>query len=341
MDRLLKPTLKDVARLAGVSPGVASNVLSGNRNAAIRTSEQTRARVREAAASLGYRPNALARSLQRRRTQTLLLAMYAVQNITKSPFHAEILDGALTRALERGYDLTIHSIRREDGEKPGVLGDGRADGCLWVAPWLDDAAISSLASAGAPIVILYARVRACRCCVVADNRQGIRLAVEHLAGLGHRRLAFSEGPETWKPYDLREREAAFLEACAGLELEGQIVRSDALPELLGRNLEVRPTGVIGWHDPVAVRAVRCARELGLSVPGDLSVVGFNSTPHCETVRPRLTSVYQPLRAMAEKGVDLLIDRIEAVQPSPPENLHSFPCRLDVRDSTGPAPQPGG
>src|ERR671933_117167 len=98
-----RPTIKDVARAAEVSPGVASNVLGGNRNAAIRVSPETQQRIRAAAAALGYRPNALARSLQRRRTQTLLLAMYSVPNVTKSCFHAEVLDGVLNRTLARGY----------------------------------------------------------------------------------------------------------------------------------------------------------------------------------------------------------------------------------------------
>lgn len=334
-----RPTLKDVARLAGVSTGVASNVLSGNRNAAIRTSAQTQARVREAAARLGYRPNALARSLQGRRTQTLLLAMYAVPNLTKSPFHAEVLDGVLTRALDRGYQVTIQAVRKEDAEKPGVFGDGRADGCLWVAPWLDDAAVSAAASASTPLVILYARVVSCRHCVVADNRQGIRLAVEHLARHGHRYVVFSEAREDWKPYDLRERAAAFQVACADLGLKGEVVSSVRLRELLSLAPPERPTGLIGWHDNIAVDEMRVAQTLGLSVPEDLSVIGFNSTPLCESTTPRLTSVYQPLRAMAEWGVDLLIDELEGSRTEGgPGNLHPFPCRLDVRDSTGPAPE---
>src|SRR5262249_9985874 len=154
-----RPTIKDVARAADVSPGVASNVLGGNRNPAIRVSPDTQQRVRDAAATLGYRPNALARSLQRRRTHTLLLAMYSLPNITQSAFHPEVRDGVLARSIARGYDLTVHAVRKEDAEKPGVLGDGRADGCLWVAPWLDDAATAALPSAGHPLVIVYARVQ--------------------------------------------------------------------------------------------------------------------------------------------------------------------------------------
>lgn len=346
MAALPRPTLKDVARLAGVSAGVASNVLSGNRNPAIRASEETQSRVREAAVALGYRPNALARSLQRQHTQTLLLAMYFIPNITKSAFHSEVLDGALTRALERTYDLTVHPVRKEDREKPGVFGDGRADGALWVAPWLDDAAISSLTGADACLTILYARVQGSHPCVVADNRQGIATAVEHLSGLGHRHLALVEGADGWRPYDLRERAAAMLEQCANRGLRGRVLRLDELEHWLRKPLDERPTGLIGWHDPLAMRAMECAQKLGLSVPEDVSVVGFDSTPLCERVRPTLTSVRQPIREMAQYAVDLLIHRIEGPDSARAEstvpvnvegNLHLFPCRLDIRGSTGPAP----
>lgn len=343
VNRIARPTIKDVARAAGVSPGVASSVLGGNRNASIRVSAETQTRIHEAASALGYRANALARSLQRRRTHTLLLAMYSIPNITKSAFHAEVLDGVLTRSIARGYDLTVHAVRKEDSEKPGVLGDGRADGCLWVAPWLDDAAIEGLPTAGHPLVIMYARVRGKWPCVVADNQQGIDVAVEHLARAGHRRLLFLDVSESWSPYDCRERVAAFVDACSSRRLRGHVTTLDDLPGWLALSPGKRPTGVIGWHDPVAIRALRCVRECGLSVPGDISVIGFDSTPACNTVEPPLASVCQPIREMAEQAVDLLIERIETEQDgsaaTPAAEILTFPCRMDARASTGPAPGP--
>jgi LacI family transcriptional regulator len=336
-----RPTIKDVARAARVSPGVASSVLGGNRNPAIRVSPETQQRIRSAAVALGYRPNALARSLQRQRTQTLLLAMYSVPNITRSAFHGEVLDGVLSRSLALGYDVTIHAVRKEDAEKPGVLGDGRADGCLWVAPWLDDAAVAALPTAGRPGVILYARVQGDWTCVVADNRQGTDAAVGHLAGLGHERLLFLDGSEGWQPYDCRERSAAFVVACEERGLRGDVIPLRDLAHRLASRRAQRPTGLIGWHDPVAVRAMRCARECGLAVPADLSVIGFDSTPACDAAQPPLTSVHQPIREMAERAVDLLTARIDMEPPEdasgPAAGILTFPCRLDVRGSTGPAP----
>src|SRR5262249_55091628 len=118
---------------------------------------------------------------------------------------------------------------------------------------------------------------------------------------------------------------------------GRTLPLEELSQLLTGAPSERPTGLLGWNDGAAIGALATARDLGLDVPRDLSVIGFDSTPRCRAVQPALTSVYQPIRAMAEQAVDLLIARIEGSEPVPSEDdIRSFPCRLDMRASTGPA-----
>jgi LacI family transcriptional regulator len=339
-----------------------SSVLNGNRHKNTRVSPETQDRIRRAAAALNYRPNALARSLQRRGTRDILFASYFVGPLLfaqNSGFFAQVLDGALFEAVRRGYDLTIHLAIRGDPHKTALLGDGRADGCLWVAPSPADPALPTLEGGAWPLVVFGAEVPRASMCILADNADAMGQAVEHLTALGHRRLVYvAQGTAHWED---AERGRQFGVACAARGVSaGRFVAALTPPDDSGRTTIVResmegllkgaagkrPTGLVCFNDYIAAEVIACAHDLGFGVPADLSVIGFDSTHFCESVRPPLTSLRQPLREMAMRCVEVLIAQIEAgaasdaapaVHASSEPRVERVRCRLDVRASTGPAP----
>jgi LacI family transcriptional regulator len=354
-------TIQDVAHSAGTSRGVVSSVLNGNRHATTRVSPETQERIRKAAASLGYRPNALARSLQRRQTQTILFASYfvsALLNMRGGNFYVEVLDGALTATTRRGYDLMIHLVHQNDSEKAAVLGDGRADGCIWIAPSADDPIIPRLRrDLDSPLVVFGGRLAGVTANVIADNFQAMELAVEHLYSLGHRRLAFVS--QSNFSFECVERWEAFAAACARYGLPARrIIAAQTEPDDNGRrqtigesimtplrDQDTRPTGMVAFNDDLALSVIQYARQIGVVTPRDLSVIGFDSTSICDSYAPPLTSVRQPLARMAERCVEILIEEINLVEPAEPLShtpgsdirIEQFSCRLDIRASTATAP----
>jgi LacI family transcriptional regulator len=356
-----RTTIQDVARLAGTSGGVVSSVLNGNRHATTRVSPETQERIRKAAASLGYRPNALARSLQRRQTQTILFASYFVSALLNSRgggFYMEVLDGALTETTRRGYDLMIHLVHQNDPEKAAVLGDGRADGCIWIAPNVEDPIIPRLRrDLDWPLVVFGGRLAGATANVIADNYQAMELAVEHLYGLGHRRLAFINLDSL--SYECVERWEAFAGACARYGLPArQIIAAQTQPgaggrrQVLGESVvtplldtESRPTGIVAYNDYLASSVMKHASQIGLVTPRDLSIIGFDSTSFCDSCIPPLTSLRQPLGTMAERCVEILIEESNLVDsagatgeaPGDEIRVEQFSCRLDIRASTAAPP----
>jgi LacI family transcriptional regulator len=326
-------------------------VLNGNRHKNTRVSAATQERILRAARDLRYRPNALAQSLQRRSTRTILIASYFVGSLVPtrgSSFFAEVLDSALGETTRHGYDLTVHLVQPGDERKPAVVGDGRADGCLWIAPFPTDPVLQGLErSLSAPLTVFGMPVAAAALSVLPDNAAAAGLVVEHLYGLGHRRIAHvTSAARNAGGYEFGERREAFFAACAerpGVEGiladEGEIVGLLSLPA--GR----RPTAVWAYNDPLAQEIMAIAVRLGLSVPGDLSVAGFDSTQFAESATPPLTSVWQPIRAMAARCVSRLIECAEETEGGPLSStpagaVERFACTLDVRSSTGPAPGSG-
>ncbi len=351
-----RTTIKDVALAAGSSRGVVSSVLNGNRHVNTRVRPETEERIRQTARSLGYRPNAIAQSLQRRKTHSILFASYFVSSLLNThsgSFYIEALDGALSATTRRGYDLMIHLVQYDDPEKAAVLGDGRADGCIWIAPDVDDPVVPRLRrELDWPLVVFGGRIAGATANIIADNFQGMELAVEHLYELGHRRLAFVS--QNNLSYECAERWGAFSRACVRCGLDArQIIAVLTEPDANGRRDFVgesimtplmdpvtRPTGIITFNDSLASSVMQCARQIGLETPRDLSVIGFDSTPLCESYTPPLTSVRQPLGAMIARCVEILIDEnVSAAGDEAVDDLRieMFPCHLDVRASTATVP----
>jgi LacI family transcriptional regulator len=321
-----------VARLAGVSQATVSLVFSGSQ-AGHRVSEATRQRVLEAAGGLGYRPQAAGRQLRLGRSGMILLA---VPNIL-GPFFGRVLTGVHEEAGRHGLAVVVSS-GWGSATLAEAAGTSRFDGLLICSP--DDSQLGDL-PADTPVVFLDADpdTDRTRPTVELDVAGGMRDAVGHLAGLGHRRIGHLRSIHS--AHTFRVRQEAFERASGELGLDvlelgvslnrGQVAARAAAHELLGR--ADRPHAVVCDDDVVASGVYQAAAELGLRIPADLSVVGIDNIPVAGLLAPPLTTVDLPGEELGRVGLAALAGllRGEAVSP-----VASLATGLVVRSSTAEA-----
>ncbi len=307
-------TITDVARAAGVHPSTVSRALH---RADLPLRPETRRRVLAAVERLGYRPSALARSLRLRRTLTLGMLVPDITN----PFFPPVIKGAEDAAQARGYNLILcntEDLPEREATYLAVLRERQVDGLLIASSRMSDRVITALRRDGFPFVLVNRSARGAELAVTVDNRAGAGAAIAHLASLGHRRIGHLAGPQMTTTGV--ERAAGVRAALRrhGLAAEpGLWVESEAYSEEAGyraaRWLLVRedpPTAIFGANDLIALGALRAAREAGLRVPQDVSLVGFNDIPQAELLEPALTTVRVPQYEMGEAAARMLIARLE-------------------------------
>lgn len=309
-------TIYDIAKKANVSAMTVSRVL--NNSGRIR--ESTRRKVLQAAEELGYVPNSLARGLIKGESRILSLLIPDITN----PFFTTLARGAEDAAKAAGYRLLLANSD-EDFEKEEQYVDmvlsARVDGVLF-APAGDESAaqLEKLRRRGVPFVLVDRLVPGVVCdAVVGDGREGTFRLIEHLVGLGHRRIAMLNGPRTVST--AREREEAFFEAMRryGLPVDERFVARAGYRRLSEEEAEavVRrlfavpepPSAILAANNFLAVSAVCALRRFGLSVPDDVSVVCFDDLELSSAVDPFLTVAAQPAYEFGAKGVELLVERI--------------------------------
>ncbi len=336
-------TIRDVARAANVSISTVSHVLSGKRP----TSGQTRRRVEAVIEELGYRPNRVAQSLVWRRPFALGLIIPDITN----PYFPTFARGAEDRVRERGYRLVLGNCDYDPGRESSYLDRVRSNqlgGAIYclgdeMSPIL--AELNRAVDEGLPVVLVHSPMPRVPT-VCADNRQGGRLAAEHLLQLGHTKI----GMVSALPLDegMADREAGFLEALrdAGLTVDRAGVpvmygdhqidggRQAAL-ELLTHAPEL--TAVFVLNDLMALGALEAARSLGRAIPAEISIVGFDDIPFAALANPPLTTVGQPIRQLGEQAADLLLAVVEHGADSPPPRI-MLPNQLIERQSSGPVPR---
>lgn len=333
----MRPKLTDVARMAGVDVSTVSRVLRGEETQRIRS--ETRERILESARKLNYSPNTLAQSLRTSRTRTIGLVVPQLDN----PVFPSAIRGAEKAAIRHGYSLLI--AHREAGSTDAVyhrLSHGnRVDG-LVVASLDDDQLLrEELEGARIPFVLLNRKLAGHALSVVLDSRAAASIAVDHLAGMGHQRIAhlagrpggFNAGERLAGYRDgLKRHGIAFdpaLVAVAGYTAEGGAA---AMRSLLAR----QPTAVLGATLVTAAGAMAVLHEAGLQIPQDVSVIGLHDAPVATMLYPPLTSVKMPTELMGELAADLLIALVNGAVPQPIAPLP--PDGLVVRGSTGPVPR---
>ncbi|MFI9611602.1 LacI family DNA-binding transcriptional regulator [Streptomyces sp. NPDC052023] len=325
------PTIRDVAEHAGVSKSLVSLVLRG--------SDQVRPEKREAVLravrELGYRPNAAARTLSERRSRTVGVLL----NDLRNPWFVDLLDGLNSLLHTAGLHMLLADARlsrRTGHDLTGPFLDLGTDGLVVVGTLPDPAALGTVA-ARIPVVVAGARepVPPGVDVVAGDDEQGTRLVTEHLIGLGHRRIAHLAGYGAVGVLRRRSFEAAMrahglagyavVEPCDQTEEGGHraAVRLLARPD--------RPTAVLAVNDIAAVGALSAAEDLGLSVPGDLSVTGYDNTSISRLRHLWLTTVDHAGHEVGRRAARCLLDRLEA--PGGEGRLQLAVPTLEIRGTT--------
>ena len=333
--------LADVARRAGVSPATASRALSSARGSSAMVADATAVRVRDAALAMGYRPDVAARRLRTRRSMSVLLVVRDIGNA----FYLEVLRGVEAEARAAGYGVLMGNTEDDaerESEYVDMLMDGHADAMILMTGKAPVPSGGGDATELPIVVALEPLQDALFPAVQIDNRAAARDAVEHLLGLGHRRIAHISGPvpEPMSVLRLAGWEDALREAGVASE---RAVRGDytlvggerAAQEVLSRT--PCPTALFVANDEMAWGAMRAARAAGLSLPDDLSIVGFDDLAPSAAFDPPLTTVAQPRVEIGRHAMRLLLDRLGG-----DANEHCativLPTTLVVRGSTAPPPR---
>lgn len=320
----------DVARLAGVSQAAVSRTYTPGAS----ISDRMRQKVLAAAEQLGYQPNIIARSLSGKSTRLVGIIMVKIGD----PFYAKILAAFSRKLQEKGYWSLLLNVNEDlplDAVLPQAL-QYQVDGIVLTSATMSSTIASQCTAMGVPVVTfnrfsLEVEVNAVGC----DHTGGARLLADLLVKAGHKRFAYISGEENSSTN--RERERGFTERLADLGHELHARESGdysyesgyiAAGKLL--NAKERPDALFCANDFMAIAAIDQARSLGLRVPGDLSVVGFDDASMAAWPRYSLTTIRQPVDRLVAATVDVLVDAIES-----PENervIKVIPGRLVLRDS---------
>ena len=331
--RSAHPTIHDVAARAGVSKSLVSLAMRGSP----KVSDASREAILAAAAELGYRPNAAARSLADRRSRTIGVLILDLHN----PVFAEILDGVQAELRRLDYRTMLVTgdadPRLEESSIEGLL-EHRVEGLLLISHRLPAERLRAFAAEAPTVVVARRDVPAPRIDTVAnDDVAGATLAVDHLISLGHTRITCLTGGDNPVSVD---RERGYREAMARHGLGTHIAAvpgglTDAAGYAAARiALMERPTALFAANDLAAMGALAAAHEAGLDVPGDVSVVGYDGIAIGALRRVDLTTVAQPLHEMGALAAGRLLERI--AHPDAPARHVVVPTALAVRGTTGPA-----
>ena len=339
-----QPTLKDVARRAGVSVTTVHIALTERRDG-VRVPEHTRERVRRIAEEVGYRPNILARNLKTRRTSTI---GFVSDQITTTPFAVAMLGAAQDEAARRGYLLLVVNVGAQapssvQRQAVDLLLQQRVEGMIYACMYHQ---VVTPPPGLPPSTVLLNAADADEVYrgIVPDDRQGGHDAVKHLAEAGHRRIAFldDEGgvvaarlrhrgyvealDEVGVDPDPRWHVAAAANVRGGLEID----RFLDLPP------ESRPTAIFCFNDRQAMGAYRVARRRGLTIPDDLSIVGFDDQEYLASeLDPPLTTMRLPHEEMGRRAVRLLLDEADPGEQDADDHAVRVHCPLVRRESVAP------
>lgn len=333
-----RTTMLDVSRRAGVSTKTVSRVLNGEPN----VTERVRDKVRAAAEALNYHPNVLAQALVRRRSHLIGLVY---ENPSPS-YVVELQMGVLERLQDERYRLVVipvSSVARREAEIVGLLRSAALDGVVLAPPASDNPRIlRDLAAAG---------IRFARIAPTSDPSAGpgnwvddVAAAQEmaaHVIGLGHRRIAVITGDPTHASSTMRMTGYRLAFAAADVPLDDTLVEQGLFTRQSGYDAALRlfdrpapPTAILSQNDDMAVGALMAARERGLDVPGDLSIVGFDDSEVSRTSWPAITTVRQPVFEMAVSAADMVLAQLDGGEV---RMRHDHPHQLIVRGSSAAPP----
>jgi LacI family transcriptional regulator len=331
----LKPvTLREVAAAAGVSVATASKALNGQG----RMTPETRKLIRETADRMGFRPNALAQSLLRKRSFTVGL----LTNDTYGRFSLPLMAGISEALVDKGVSVFLCNV--EDDPRlaqlhVNAMRDKRVDGIIATGKRIDRRLPIDLSGLGMPVVYAFTEPDPASIAFVADEEDGVRLAIEHFVHLGRRRIAHVSGPASFEVVHLRARAYRDMLARLGLPALEPLLGTwseawghEAVRRLFDGAAET-PDAVFCGNDQIARGVIDALRERGVRVPGEVGVIGFDNWEiMAAQSRPPLTSVDMNLTAIGREAGLALLTQVDGQKFD--TGIRRLPCRLVVRESCG-------
>jgi LacI family transcriptional regulator len=324
MNPTRRVTIRDVADKAAVSVATVSKVINGRYGVAVETIR----RVQSAIDDLGYEASLAAQSLRNHKTNVIGVLVADFE-----PFSTEVLKGAADAIRGTGFELVVYSAGGRVGEHIGWerrylsrLSGTLIDGAVLVTPTVTDV------NYGAPIVAVDPHTGPSDMpSVDSDNWYGARVGVGHLLDLGHRRIGMITGRPDLQSAQLREKGYRDALASAGVAVDEDLIQLGAFDPDIARHaahrllaMPERPTAIFAANDLSAITAMQAAADLGIRVPDDLSLVGFDNVPESALCVPPLTTVEQPIRQMGQRAMELLVRLIRD------ERVDSTHIRLATR-----------
>lgn len=341
-------TLQDVAKLAGVSIGTASQAL----NSSPKVTEETRSRVFDAARTLGYVFKERREHAARQALEISVIGVLSKHDVGEpaltNPFYSHIISGIETECRKQGIGLMVSSIEVDPANRPvewpAMLGNQLVNGMIFLGTQIEDAAYTAKQKLNLPTVLVdsYAPNLPFDS-ILTDNAQGIELALNHLLALGHRHIALLGSQENCPP-SIAERRKTYIEIMQqhGLFNEQYVANSKlSRVEVYQQTLtllKARPevTALLACNDDSAAGAMAAVQEMGLRVPQDISVVGFDNIALAGELSPTLTTIHVHKNWMGILGVRFLLER--AAHPEKPKTSTLVSTQLVIRESTAPARQ---
>ncbi|MFJ1792988.1 LacI family DNA-binding transcriptional regulator [Kitasatospora griseola] len=332
-----QPVMADVAKLAGVSHQTVSRVLNGAPHVRPGTRDRVLAAIRE----LDYRPNSAARALVTRRSQTLGVVTF--ESTLYGP--ASMLDGIERAARSAGYFVSVASLRALDSrsvqEAVDRLRDQGVEGIVVIAPQTSAVSAVAKVTSPVPVVAVGSGTRSSIPAVTVDNRSGAETATRHLLDLGHRTVHHLAGPAGW--LESQDRQEGWRRALKAAGRAAPAVRTGDWSARSGYEAGQRiarltdVTAVFCANDHMALGLLRALHETGRSVPGDISVVGFDDIPEAAYFIPPLTTVRQDFGELGRRALELLVAALGGT--GHPNSRIRIAPEMVLRRSAGPARRP--
>jgi DNA-binding LacI/PurR family transcriptional regulator len=334
----MKTTLKDIALKAKVSRMTVSRVFSDKNNVSEKTSE----RIKKIALEMGYHPNLIARSLSSSRSMTIGVFIPKARNVFLDTYITQILSGISDVIQQLDYRIMFFPFDYNRGQKDlyvSIAKSNLVDGIILLKTRHNDEGIKNLAGINFPFVLVNHKMFSKTVSFVdSRNIKGSQLAVEYLYNLGHRKIAFVAG--TLNETNAADRFTGYKKALLDLKLPfrkewiiyGKFSKEEAYKasKELFKSKKL-PTAIFCSDDYMAIGVMESIKESGLSVPGDISVIGFDNIELSSYLKPSLTTVNQPIYEIGKKSTEYLLDLIEGKRTPP---IHEFlDVDLVIREST--------
>ena len=332
----MKITIYDVAKKAGVSISTASKALNDRRD----VGDSTKEKIREIAREMNYEPSHFARALAMRKTENIgvITVRYYGAPMLTNPFYSRIIEGIEERLINSNLNLVTNVLTREQVEKlemPKMIKEKSADGVVLLG-YMPDEFVEIISSKGIPVVMVdnYYKNSGITS-VITDDFNGAREAVAELIQKGHRKIAYLSGPSRRRSFKLRGE--GYLKALsdAGISADQDIMvfndQEDQTINWMKKIIEKgAPDAVFASNDVTAILAINMLREAGLSVPGDVSVMGFDNIELAQHFIPAISTVDINKEAMGIKAADLLLEQVKTKQAKAEKII--FPVSLIMRES---------